>query len=52
VISGHETRAVFDRYNIISERDLQEATAKIEAGKLEIPAITQTLIRLWGPTLR
>jgi hypothetical protein len=29
-ISGHKTRAVFERYNITSERDIDEAARKIE----------------------
>jgi integrase len=30
-ISGHKTRAVFERYNIVSGRDLREATSKLES---------------------
>ncbi len=37
-ISGHRTRAIFDRYNITSEQDIREAMRKTQAYVKALPA--------------
>jgi integrase len=43
-ISGHKTDAVFNRYNIVSVADLQDAAKKIEAGAGAKPVIHSSFI--------
>jgi len=42
-ISGHKTRSVFERYNIIDETDLAEAARKLDEKKTDAPEFGQPL---------
>jgi len=49
-IAGHKTARVYRRYRIVDERDLRQASAKIEA--VVAADQTSTVLRLARPTQR
>jgi hypothetical protein len=46
MISGHKTRTVFERYNIVDDKDLRQAAAKIGAYHRELvtPQVTMKVL--------
>lgn len=45
-ITGHKTRSVFDRYHIVSDGDLQEASQRLEQAFLS-QTMTKTMTVAW-----
>jgi hypothetical protein len=40
MVSGHKTRSIFDRYNIVSDQDLKEAAQKMQTYHEKLSLVT------------
>jgi integrase len=49
-LSGHKTRSIFDRYNIVSEADLARATQRLQAHLEEQPRVPVVVPIILAPT--
>ena len=47
-MSGHKTRAVFDRYNIVNEEDLRAAVDKLDEQSKSLINLGQDLDTFWA----
>jgi hypothetical protein len=48
-LTGHKTRSVFERYNIVSGGDLRDAARKLDAARGHIPGTPASERRLPAP---